>query len=591
MKKLILIVVVFLALLGAFSVGMVAWILSSRHTVQARTWLELDLGRPPVEYLPDDPLAVLLHRRRARLLQVVEAIDRASRDGRVEGLVARVGGGRMGLATAEELRQAVSRFRQAGKRTVAWGDTFGEWNSANASYYVASAFEKIYLQPSGDVGLTGLAYMTPFVRGTLDKLGVEPEMGQRYEYKNAVNSLTHTAFTGPHREALQGLMQAQFDQMVTDIAASRKLDPAQLRATIDGGPLLGQEAVDAGLVDGLKYRDQVYDEINGNDSTSVHRKSPAAYLRGAGRLYNRGTKVALIYGVGEIHRGESAVDALTGSISMGSETVARAFRTAIDDDSVKAIVFRVNSPGGSYVASDTVWREVERARAKGKPVVVSMGDLAASGGYFIAAGADRIVAQPGTITGSIGVFGGKLVTQGLWNKLGVTFDEVHTSDDALMWSSERPYTPAQWQRVQDSLDRIYVDFTSKVAQGRKLPLDRVKEVARGRVWSGTDALRLKLVDALGGYDTALAQVREVLKLPQDAPLRVRMLPRPESRLQALLDRVFGDTSDAGVDGVRQVLEAVRPLAQLARKVGLLQQPESDVLRAPNVDSATVDGRR
>lgn len=588
MKRLILIVVVFLALLAVFSAGMVIWIMSSRHTVQARTWIELDLGRPPVEYLPEDPLATLLHRRRARLLKVVEAIDRASQDGRVEGLVARIGGGRMGLATAEELRQAVARFRKSGKKTVAWGDTFGEWNSANASYYVASAFEKIYLQPSGDVGLTGLAYMTPFVKGTLDKLGVTPEMGQRYEYKNAVNSLTQTAFTGPHREALEALMQSQFDQMVKDIAQSRHLEPAALRTSIDRGPMLGREAVDAGLVDGLKYRDQVYDEIDGGDRSAVHFRSPTTYLRGAGGLYNRGTKVALIYGVGEIHRGENSVDALTGEVSMGSETVARAFRDAIDDAAVKAILFRVNSPGGSYVASDTVWREVQRARAKGKPVVVSMGDLAASGGYFVAVGADRIVAQPGTITGSIGVFGGKLVTQGLWNKLGVTFDEVHTSDDALMWSSQRPYTPEQWQRVQDSLDRIYADFTTKVAQGRKLRLDRVKEIARGRVWSGDDALRLKLVDALGGYDTALAQIRELLKLSPEAPLRVRLLPRPESPLQALLDRISGDSDSAAADGLRQVLEAVRPLARLARRVGLLQDPERGTLRAP--DMVAADGQ-
>lgn len=579
MKRLVLAIVVFLVLLGAFSVVMTMWVIASRHTVQARTWIELDLEHPPTEYLPEDPLATLLHRRQARLLRVVEAIDRASRDGRVQGLITRVGGARMGLATAEELREAILRFRASGKKTIAWGDTFGEWDAANASYFVASACEKIYLQPSGDVGLTGLAYMTPFVRGTLDKLGVTAEMGQRYEYKNAVNSLTHTSFTEPHREALQALMQSQFEAMVQEISKSRNMQPAQLREVIDRGPLLGQEAVKAGLVDGLKYRDQVDDEIDGGDPASIHRQSPTAYLRAAGRLYDRGTKIALIYGVGEIHRGENSIDALSGDVGMGSETVSRAFREAIDDDAVKAILFRINSPGGSYVASDTIWREVEQARAKGKPVVVSMGDLAASGGYFVAVGANRIVAQPGTITGSIGVFGGKLVTRGLWNKLGVTFDEVHTSDDALMWSSQRSYTDAEWKRVQDSLDRIYSDFTRKVAKGRDLPLTRVEEIARGRVWSGSDALRLKLVDALGGYDTALAEVRAVLKLPKKAPLRIELLPRPESPLQALVARLFGDEG-AGSDGVRQVLEALRPLARLAQRLGLLQRPGDDVLRVP-----------
>lgn len=584
MKKLIVTIVVLFALIAALSIGMIAWVMHSRDTVQARTWIQLDLEHPPTEYLPEDPLARLLHGRQARLLKVVEALDRASQDSRVEGLVARVGGGRMGLATAQELREAVQRFRKSGKKTIAWGDTYGEWSSANASYYVASAFETVYLQPSGDVGLTGLAYMTPFIKGTLDKLGVTPEMGQRYEYKNAVNSLTETGFTGPHKEALQALMSSQFKRMVADISHARSIDEARLRTIIDRGPLLGQEAVDAGLVDGLKYRDQVYDEIDGGDPDSVHLQSPSAYLRGAGGLFNHGTTVALIYGVGGISRGESSVDPLSGDVSMGSETVARAFREAIDNDRVKAILFRVNSPGGSYVASDTIWREVKRARDKGKPVVVSMGDLAASGGYFVAVGADRVVAQPGTITGSIGVFGGKLVTQGLWNKLGVTFDEVHTSDDSIMWSAQRPYTPEQWQRVQDSLDRIYSDFTGKVAAGRNLPLARVKQIARGRIWSGDDALKLKLVDALGGYDKALAEVREVLKLPADAPLRIRLLPRPESPLQAFLARFSGGSEEASVRGLNRVLEVIRPLTRVARRTGLLETPGDGVLRAPIADS-------
>lgn len=586
MKKVIVIVIVVLGLLALLSVAMiVAVIKGPKETVEAETWIELDLSRTPEEYLPEDPLAALLHHKQPRLLDVVAALDRAAQDERVEGLVAWIPGAPMGLATAQDLRQAVQRFRAAGKATVAYADTFGEWGAANGAYFLASAFDKVYVQPSGDVGLTGLSYVSPFLQGTLEKLGVQVQLGRRYEYKNAVNTFTESSYTAAHREALGAVMESQFDQIVAAIADGRGLEPRQVEALIDRGPFLGQEAVDADLVDGLKYRDEVYAEISDGDPKSLRTHSPQAYLEAAGRFPGDGTTVALIYGVGSVVRGESAVDPLTGGVSMGSETVAQAFRDAVDDEDVEAILFRVDSPGGSYVASDTIRREVARAREKRKPVVVSMGDVAGSGGYFVAMDADRIVAQPGTITGSIGVFGGKMVTREMWSKLGITFDEIHTSDHATIWSSAYEYSDEEWTRVEEALDRIYRDFTAKAAKARDMPVAKLRQVARGRIWSGTDAHRLGLVDRLGGYDETFAELRDQLDLAEDAPLELKAFPRPKTPFEALMARFSGRAESAGGAALARVLEAVRPLMRLAEQLGVLER-EPQVLRTP-IDEAAL----
>jgi protease IV len=267
---------------------------------------------------------------------------------------------------------------------------------------------------------------------------------------------------------------------------------------------------------------------------------------------------------------------------MGSDTVAAAFRAAADDKRVRAILFRVDSPSGSYVASDTIWREVSHARAAGKPVIVSMGNVAASGGYFVAIPADRIVAQPGTITGSIGVFAGKMLTSGFWDKLGVTFDDVQVGRNATMWSALHDYTAAERVRFDGALDRIYDDFTTKVAAGRRLPLEQVRRVAKGRVWTGEDALAQGLVDALGGYPEALRQVRGVLGLAADAPLDLETFPASRGLLGNLLQRAVAPDDEAAEEPEVAVLEAgldaVQAATRALRAGGLLG--DTDLLRAP-----------
>jgi protease-4 len=570
MKKLViglLAIVGFLSIAAVVVGGFVALVLATgKPGVKPDTILQVDFEAGVIEGVPDDPLAQWMMEDQLPVLDVVDALDRAAEDRRVVAMVARIGGGGMGLAHIQEIRDAVLRFRAAGKPAFAFAETFGEVGPGNGGYYLATAFDAIYLQPSGDIGMTGMIYETLFLRGTLDKLGIVPQMDQRYEYKNAMNTLTHREMTDAQREAMEALMQSQFAQLVAGIAEARGLSAEQVRARFDEGPFLGQEAVDAGLVDELLYEHEVYERLEQKVGEGANRLFLMDYLKRAGSPHKRGDTVALIQAHGAVVRGRSGYSPVDGTVTMGSSSVVDSLREAIRSDRVKAIILRVDSPGGSYVASDTIWRETRRARDAGKPVVVSMGNLAASGGYFVSMHASKVVAQPGTITGSIGVLGGKLVTTGFWGKIGVTWDDVHTSANSTMFTTTQPYNERGYARFQSWLDRVYEDFTSKVADGRGLPLERVREIARGRVWSGDDALELGLVDRLGGVHEAMALVREELGLAADAELRIRRIPAKRTTF----DMLFGEKPDhrdtAGMAAIRRVLEEIQPAARMAGRI-------------------------
>ncbi|HVM61489.1 MAG TPA: signal peptide peptidase SppA [Verrucomicrobiae bacterium] len=563
------------AVLGA------ACVLVVKRSVPTKVILEVDLEKRLAEYTPDDPVARIVAGRAPTILNLVEALQRGSTDKRVVGLIARVGEAGLPLADIQEIRDAVVAFRHSGKPAIAYAETFGEESRANGSYYLATAFDRIYLQPSGDVGLSGLMAETPFLRGTLDKLGLVPRMDHRSEYKNAMNELTEKKYTPAHREATEAFVKSAFDQLVAGIASARKMSTNDVRALIDRGPFLADEALDAKLVDKLGYRDAAYDDIKKQAGPHTKFLYLSKYLDRAGSPYDEGDTVALIYGVGDIHRGKSGYSPLFQDVSMGADSVAAAFRAAAEDKDVKAILFRIDSGGGSYVASDTIWRETVRARKAGKPIIVSMGGVAGSGGYFIAMSADKIVAQPATLTGSIGVFAGKFLTTNFWDKLGISWDEVHTSSNAMVFTGLQDYTPEQWTRFEGWLDRIYDDFTTKVAAGRKLPKDKVLEIAKGRIWIGEDAKALGLVDELGGFPVALKLVREAAKLPLDAKIKLKLFPRPQSPIERLLGRGSDSSESAGDETLARTLELIQPFARAARQLGLAA--ESDMLRMPDVN--------
>ncbi|MGW2159899.1 signal peptide peptidase SppA [Nonomuraea sp. NPDC001699] len=527
--------------------------------------LELDLTEGLTEGPPADPVAAVLSMRRTRLSDVLSGLRRAGRDSRVKALVVKLGGNPLGLAMVQELREAVTRFRASGKLTVAYAETFGEFSGGTVPYYLATAFERVYLQPSGDVGLTGVAMEQRFLKGALTKLGVEVEAGQRHEYKTAVNTFTQEHMTEPHRESMTRIVESVAEQLVRGIAEGRRLDPGKVRELIDRGPFTASEAQETGLVDALAYRDEVYDEVRQAAGGEAHLLFVSRYARSAAvrKLpHPMADSIALVHGHGQIRSGRSGRSPLGGGGAMGSDTISAALRAARRDEHVKAVVFRVDSPGGSYVASDTVWREVTLTR-RVKPVIVSMGDLAASGGYFVSMGADVIVAQPGTLTGSIGVYGGKPVMADLLQKIGINTELVADGVNAGMFSTARGFSPEQWDRVNAWLDRIYDDFVGKVAQSRGLTRERAHELARGRVWTGADAHANGLVDELGGLEHALGLARERAGLADDAPVRVYPRLNPLERL-----RGPESSEDKSAALARMRLDAWGPLARLSAELGL-----------------------
>jgi protease-4 len=580
-----------LAVMGFFLLVMAA--AASKPSVPGTLVLELDLKNPLPEQVAEDSLAGAFGQSETTVRDVLDALEKGARDERVKALLVRIGQPGS-MANVQELRDAVTAFRASGKKAIAYTDTFGEIGNGTNAYYLATAFDEIYIQPSGDVTLTGLSFETPFARDAFAKLGVQPRIGQRHEYKNAVNMYTEQGFTAPHREAMEKLLSSIYGQVVNGIAEGRKLTPDEVKALIDQAPLMGQAALDAKLVDGLLYRDELLEKVKKDAGERARLLFVDKYLERVGRPNAEGeSTIALVYGVGGIVRGKSESNPLSGEQAFGGDSVALALRKATDDANVKAIVFRVDSPGGSYVASDTVRREVQRAREKGKPVIATMGTYAASGGYFVSMDADKIVAQPGTITGSIGVYSGKMVTAEFWSKLGINWETLAQGKNATMFSSDQDFTPEQLAKNEASLDRVYADFTGKAAKGRNLPLEQLQAVAKGRVWTGEDALTHKLVDALGGFPKAMELAKEAAKLPKDAEVRVQVFPRKKQAAEVFAELLGGgggdnsedeaNASTAVLSPLSPVLEQTRALYQLGEKLGLVRS-QSSTLRAPVPDT-------
>lgn len=536
--------------------------------VPSKTILEVRLDRPLTEGATNDAVAELLGAPSSRSLRgTIEALDRAREDDRVAGVVAYIDANVGGTARAQELREAITRFGQSGKFTIAYAETFGEMGPGTQGYYLASAFDQVWMQPTGRVGLVGLAASSTFFKGTFELLDVEVLGDRRREYKNAFDSYTQRRFTPAHEEAVRVLLDDLLGQIVVGIAHGRGVDAQQVSAWVDEGPYLGDAALRRGIIDSLGYRDEAVAAAKDMAGQGAQLLYLDRYAERLDPAPSGDQSVALVYGVGGVTRGPGGRDLISGSSSMGSETVSRALAAAAADESVAAIVFRVDSPGGSAVASDTIWREVVRAREAGKPVIVSMGNVAASGGYYVAAGATKIVAQPGTITGSIGVFAGKPNLRKLWNKAGVTFDTVATSNNALASSTVHGYDEEGWQALQASLDRIYADFKSRVAQGRGMSDEEVEAVAKGRVWSGARAKELGLVDELGGLYRAVELAREEAGVDDQAA--VVLYPPRKGLLARLLGNDEGENSESVRDAqVRADLEQLRAWARVVERAGL-----------------------
>ena len=543
-----------------------------------QTLLELNLTEPLVSPEADDPIARLRARSRRLLRPTLRALHEAAEDRHVVGLIAKVGGA-WPWGAMQELRLGIEAFVASGKPALAWVESFAEGSRDMAAYVLATAFGEVWLQPGGEIGLLGVGIETPFVRGTLDRLGVEPQFEQRHEYKNAADALLRKEFTAAHREALERLAESIFSDAVETIAGARRLPTDRVRELIDTGPRTASEAQAVGLVDRLGYRDQAYDTMRARtggkpellfaDRWRPRRKiAPPPHRRGHVAVVDVRGAIAS----GRTRRGPFGRQA-------GSDTVGAQLRAAHDNDRARAVVLRVESPGGSAVASEVIWREVSRLRESGKPVVVSMGDVAASGGYYIACPAEVIVALPATLTGSIGVFGGKLVVDGLLERIGVSTGTVQQGERALMYSSRRGFSEDERARFAATIDAIYSEFVAKVAAGRKRAVAEIEAVARGRVWTGRDALEAGLVDELGGLRHAIRIARKRASLPDDAPVLGAIHIPPLARLSRPRNsddpRTWMATTTLPVMGSGRI----KDLADVAAALGL---PADATLRMPDI---------
>ena len=522
------------------------------HGVPSGCVLELDLPAVPHETGGFDPFAMIASGGRPLVLrEAVAAIHRAAEDKRVAGLIARVQIPAAAAGPVQELRDAITAFSDV-KPSLAWAETY----PGTLSYYLASAFREVWMQPSGTVGLVGFATNALFLRDALDKAGIEAQFIARGEYKSAANLFTQDRYTDAHREADSRLIESLHTQVWQAVAESRHLDATDVDALADKAPLLRDDAVTGRLIDRIGFRDEAYariGELVGAPGISPETGDadsedapPRLYLsRYARASAQRSTPpmpsipgrkkptIAVVTLHGPIVSGRGGPQVLPlGSSNAGGDTIAAALREAAADDSVSAIVLRVDSPGGSVTGSETIWREVNRVRDGGKPVVASMGAVAASGGYYVSMSANAIVANPGTITGSIGVVTGKLVARELKDRIGVGSDSVRTNPNADAWSINQPFTDEQHAHVEAEADLFYTDFVERVAQGRKMTVEAVDAIARGRVWTGADALERGLVDELGGLRTAITRAKVLAGLEPDAD--VRLVSYPGSSLMDLL---------------------------------------------------------
>ncbi len=452
------------------------------------------------------------------LRTVLAVIDKARGDDRIRGMVVIPNTNGALWAQVQEVRDAMAAFRASGKSLV----VFMEYGGA-ADYYLASAAERVLMMPAGTLDVSGLATYEVFLRGAFDKLGVYPDLLHMGEFKSASNTFTERGFTPAHREMTRSLNRSAYDQLVSAIATGRKRSVEDIRRALDDGPFLPEEAKAAGLIDDLAYDDQIDDA---SPVQGTRRLEGDDYTRGFVASLGSGPRIALLYGVGTIASGRSSFDGPGGAV-LGSDTFVEWIRKVRADSSIRAIVIRIDSPGGSAIASEVIWRELMLARQV-KPIIVSMGDVAASGGYYMAVPATAIVAQPGTITGSIGVVTGKFVLKDAFDKLGVGTDSVSDGRFAEIYSPFRAFTPDERAKIEAQMQATYELFVSRVAEGRRSSPEKIDAIAKGRVWTGQQAHGLGLVDELGGLDRAIALAKEHAKLDATKPVSLVIYPQKRS---------------------------------------------------------------
>jgi len=531
--------------------------------------LSIDLRNVPPESTSTNLLRGGLFGGSRDIVDAVQLLWQAADDPRVVGLFVDIGDESAGLARVQELRQAIAHFRGKGKFAVGFAESLGSGGTHLADYYLASSLEQIWLQPSGGFAVAGIAVQTPFIKTGLDKLGVKIEGGKRYEYKSAPDTFIETGYTGPARANLQQLLDSLYGQFVSDVARERHIEPAKLRQLIDAVPFDSERARQENLVDKVGYRSDALDEVAARFGKSRDLVSLSDYAADEARPKPRGEVVALVRVSGAIASGPGSDSPLDDDVVALAEDVVDALDQAARAKEVRAIVLRIDSPGGTYPAADAIADAVGRARSAGKPVIVSMGDVAASGGYLAAIRGDVIVAQATTITASIGVFSIWPVASELLISLGIRVERLAIGTNAGMYSPFQVPTPAQSAAVSRELDTVYAEFTRQVGEARKLDGARLDAAARGRVLSGTDAKQAGLVDELGGLQLAVNIAKAKAGIDESRQVEIRRFPAESDRWQKVLERVL---RLSGVDAAGPTIRAPREVRETLARFGIVARP-------------------
>jgi protease IV len=542
-RKVVLIISsVVIGLVLIFVIGIaivVSLVRGNAPSIRDNSVLALRISGSLPDYVPDDPFRRIFSGQPQSLSSLLAQFRKAKVDKRIKAVLLDIDESQAGWAKSEEIRDAIQDFRASGKPVYAYME-YG----MNKDYYIATACDKIYVAPPGELFTNGLAADVMFFRGSLDKLGIYPDVYQIGKYKSAGDMFTQKEMTPAHREYINSLLDDFYGRFIEGIARARNKTPEDVKGLIDNAPYNAAQAKDAGLIDGALYREEVEKELKkrlgykDSDDLNVAKGSDYRQISQESLGLNRGEKIAIVYAAGDITSGRSQFGG-EGETTIGSDSLVKVMNDVRDDKSIKAIVLRIDSPGGSGLASDIIWRAIESAKGK-KPVVVSMSDVAASGGYYIACNANKIVAEPFTITGSIGVVGGKPVIKGFYDWIGVTNEYVMRGKNAGMFRESEKFSDSERKKFEEFLSTTYDDFTSKVAKGRNREKAYVDSIGQGRVWTGQQGKDKGLVDEYGGLDKAIEIAKQLAKIPADVGVQRVILPKPPSFFEQLMSGGGGD---------------------------------------------------
>lgn len=555
---------VLLLILIIVAAGVLYWKFFREPKVEPNTILVMNMQGIVLDV---PPMARLLRRLAGEDIQTLQGmlhnIKKASADKRISGILLNMKNYGMSFSIAQEIRDALIQFKESEKKLFTYMESAGM-----LTYFLVSPADKIYLSPSGYTHLIGLRAEIPFYRKMLDKIGITPEFVYIGKYKTAPQSFTRDSMSEDHREVMNALLDDFYEGYVEQVASTRKVALDQVKAWIDDGLYTAPESLKVGMVDELIYENQLDEKIKTelgitDQEAKLNKLNNAQYARvnvQAPDLHKEGEKVAIVYAEGTILSGESSN--FPGDSTIGSESMTKLLRNLAEDKDIKGIILRINSGGGSAQASGVIWNGVQEAEKK-KPVVVSMADVAASGAYYISAPADSIVAYPLTITGSIGIFGGKFSMKGLYDWIGMNIESLQRGKNAGMFTSTRTFTEEEQERFRQFVQAGYDEFIGIVSQGRKMNLEAVDAVAQGRVWTGKRALEVGLVDKLGGIETAIEIMKEKIGVPKEQDIELILYPKVENLLQVLLKRLGKTQLNTKLpDDLREIQRQLEELARL-----------------------------